>query len=115
MEYGRPHDHPELGRSRAPRGAPFQNEMIGEEMDSAAQPAPPLPVRNTLAVEAVGAFECLDDVVHSPPRTMHPNKRPADWFIWSAHRNRLRHATARCSRMGPRTCENVLLEASART
>ena len=34
-------------------------------------------MRDTMAVEAVSAFECLDDVVHSPPRTMHPNKRPA--------------------------------------
>ena len=53
MEHGGPYHQPKPGRVRAPRGTPLQDEMIRKEMDGAAEPAPPLPMRDIVAVEAV--------------------------------------------------------------
>jgi hypothetical protein len=58
VKHSRPHDHPEPGRPRAPCGTPLQDEMIRKEMNRAAQPAPPLAMRDAAAVEAASGFEC---------------------------------------------------------
>ena len=39
-----------------------------------------------------------DGIVYSPPRAMHPNEPPDDWFIWPPIRHRLREG---CRVWGP--------------
>src|SRR5215469_8176655 len=40
-----------------------------------------------------------DGIVSSPPRAMHPNEPPADWFIWPRIRNRLREGCRMWARL----------------